>query len=87
MKNGQIAEALSSTESSIKVHRSRMLSKLAISNVEGLVKLKQNLGLGATSVTAESQVGQELTLESTAALIQSTSDSTLSEKKNPPEEA
>jgi DNA-binding CsgD family transcriptional regulator len=84
MKNGQIAEALSSTESSIKVHRSRMVSKLAISNVEGLAKLKKNLGLGAALVAVEA-TGPELTLESTTTLSQGPSDSTLSYKTNPPE--
>jgi DNA-binding CsgD family transcriptional regulator len=83
MKNGQIAEALSSAESSIKVHRSRMSSKLAISNVEGLAKLKKNLGLGAALIVAESKAGQELTPQPSATLSQGATDIPLSEKSNP----
>jgi DNA-binding CsgD family transcriptional regulator len=44
MKNGQIAQELNSSESSIKVHRSRMVSKLSMSSVENLAKLKKSLG-------------------------------------------
>jgi hypothetical protein len=61
-----------------------MVSKLAISNVEGLAKLKKNLGLGAALVAVEA-TGPELTLESTTTLSQGPSDSTLSYKTNPPE--
>jgi FixJ family two-component response regulator len=43
MKNGQIAQELNSSESSVKVHRSRMVSKLSMSSVENLAKLKKNL--------------------------------------------
>jgi DNA-binding CsgD family transcriptional regulator len=43
MKNGQIAQELNSSESSIKVHRSRMVSKLSMSSTENLAKLKKNL--------------------------------------------
>jgi DNA-binding CsgD family transcriptional regulator len=43
MKNGQIAQALNSSESSVKVHRSRMVSKLSMSSVENLAKLKKSL--------------------------------------------
>jgi DNA-binding CsgD family transcriptional regulator len=43
MKNGQIAQELNSSESSIKVHRSRMVSKLSMNSVESLGKLKKNL--------------------------------------------
>ena len=46
MKNAQIAQALDSSESSIKVHRSRLVSKLNMSNIDNLAKLKKNLGLG-----------------------------------------
>jgi len=45
MKNGQIAQALNSSESSVKVHRSRMVAKLGTSEVESFAKLKQSLGL------------------------------------------
>lgn len=43
MKNGQIAQELNSSESSVKVHRSRMVSKLSMSSTENLAKLKKNL--------------------------------------------
>jgi DNA-binding CsgD family transcriptional regulator len=49
IRNGQIAEALNSSESSIKVHRSRMAAKLGTGDIESLAKLKRNLGLSATA--------------------------------------
>lgn len=56
LKNGQIAQALDSSESSIKVHRSRLVSKLSMSNVENLAKLKKNLGLGVALTTPAVEV-------------------------------
>ncbi|MBU3582005.1 hypothetical protein ICN19_08240 [Polynucleobacter sp. AP-Capit-er-40B-B4] len=52
MKNSQIAQALDSSESSIKVHRSRLVSKLNMSNIENLAKLKKSLGLVAVTAAA-----------------------------------
>jgi DNA-binding CsgD family transcriptional regulator len=53
MKNGQIAQALNSSESSVKVHRSRMVSKLSMSSTENLAKLKKNLSsIGALGEAA-----------------------------------
>lgn len=63
MKNGQIAQALDSSESSIKVHRSRMASKLSMSNVESLAKLKQNLNLSAPAAPAAPEVSAEPIIE------------------------
>lgn len=63
MKNGQIAQALNSSESSVKVHRSRLVAKLGINDIEGLAKLKKNLGLTSvvnavtTAVTIEPDLG------------------------------
>jgi DNA-binding CsgD family transcriptional regulator len=71
LKNGQIATALNSGESSVKVHRSRMVSKLTISSVEGLAKLKAGLVLSTSADTSvATQSTQEpvrgLTVEQTA---------------------
>ena len=63
LKNGQIAQALNSSESSIKVHRSRLVSKLSMSNVESLAKLKKNLGLSAVITAPGVEVLAEVVAE------------------------
>lgn len=63
LKNGQIAQALDSSESSIKVHRSRLVSKLSMSNVDSLAKLKKNLGLGAAISAPALEAAAELMVE------------------------
>ena len=92
MKNGQIAQALNSAESSIKVHRSRMVAKLGMSSVEHLAKLKHNLGLGAFSTVqaAEVAVAPAITPVAPATdpaveLSQGNSDSLFSESPKRPE--
>ena len=64
MKNGQIAQALDSSESSIKVHRSRMASKLSMSSVDNLAKLKKNLGLSAVIMAPATAAVLEPVIES-----------------------
>jgi DNA-binding CsgD family transcriptional regulator len=70
MKNGQIAQALNSSESSIKVHRSRMVSKLGSGDIAILAKLKQNLNLTAAVTTASVIATEVVVEEATQAAIE-----------------
>jgi len=72
MRNGQIAQALNSSESSIKVHRSRMTSKLSMSSVENLAKLKKALGLGGVAAVEVAAVAPEVVAESVSTASEST---------------
>lgn len=83
MKNGQIAQALDSSESSIKVHRSRMVSKLSMSNVESLAKLKQNLNLSVPAAPA----APELSAEPIIQLSQETAQMPFGANSNPAQSA
>jgi len=66
MRNGQIAQALNSSESSIKVHRSRMTAKLGMSSVENLAKLKKALGLSEAAAAEVAVAVPEVVAESAA---------------------
>lgn len=86
MKNSQIAQALNSAESSIKVHRSRLVSKLNMSNIENLAKLKKNLGLGATSNAPITEAAVESVvqpMESVSGLSSNSSEGLFSNENNP----
>ena len=91
LKNGQIAQALDSSESSIKVHRSRMVSKLTMSNVESLAKLKANLGLNAVisepAVEAAAEVVAEPVVHAAVDLGQDHSSPLFPNGSNPSQSA
>jgi DNA-binding CsgD family transcriptional regulator len=82
MKNGQIASSLNSSESSIKVHRSRMVAKLSMSKMESLAKLKRNLGLVAPARGPSIEVAVETVVQSNMELSQGHASAELSDPQN-----
>jgi DNA-binding CsgD family transcriptional regulator len=87
MKNGQIAQELNSSESSIKVHRSRMVSKLSINSVENLAKLKKNLSatlvLGKPAVDPIKKVVLGSTVQTNIELSKDRVDGAFPDATNP----
>jgi DNA-binding CsgD family transcriptional regulator len=86
MKNGQIAKELNSSESSVKVHRSKMGSKLKMSGVENLAKLKKNVGLtmgsGKPEVETVVEAESESVVQPDIALTQGITNPLFPENKN-----